>query len=1151
MKIESFFTEGAAFPYEGVEFEKRKSEIKNAEGKRIFFEETVVVPSFWSGSASDILAQKYFRKTGVPKNLVYAWRGGFDGNAGFQFAKTDPGSELPPDGAEHDCRQVFHRLAFTWTDWGFKNGYFNGKEDAEIFYNEICFMLCRQTAAPNSPQWFNTGIFAVYGIDGPAQGHYFYNPETQTVEASTGSYQRPQVHACYILGVEDDLVNSGGIMDLALKEARLFKYGSGSGSNFSRIRGANEKLSSGGASSGLLSFLKVGDRSASAIKSGGTTRRAAKMATLDVDHPDVEEYINWKVNEEYKAASISAGSFNLSRCINEIKQAVWEFKGGRRDCVKDGAFDVKENAQLKKALEDSLQKGVPGSYIYQILRLLEEGKDVESPFFSSDWDGEAYNIVSGQSSNNSLRVTDDFMRAVLDGEEWNLRFRVGGEISKTLPAKELWDEIVSAAWRCADPALQYHTTINDWHTCPAAGEIRASNPCSEYMFIDDTACNLASINLTSFYDVKKRAFNVEGYLQAIRLWTVVLEISVTMAQFPSREIAGLSYKYRTLGLGFSNLGALLMRMGLPYDSEEGRSVAAALSAILTGEAYARSALMASEKGPFDGFAQNADAMLRVIRNHRRAALNASANEYEGLNKIPRGVDVEICPPNLLKAAREAWERALKAGEKHGFRNAQVSAVAPTGTIGLLMDCDSTGIEPDFALVKFKKLSGGGVFKIINKSVPQALESLGYGREKAEKIVSYALGALSLKDAPIINHKALAEKGLSSQEIEALERELFSDENLQKALKTAFKGRKCDFTDEEIEKAELYFFGAYSLEGAPYLKKEHYAVFDTAAPCGRFGTRSISVSAHISMMAAVQPFISGAISKTINMPKTASCADVSAAYIEAWESGLKSVALYRDGSKLSQPLSAFASQDDKIASAILSVNAATKTQEAAPGASKAKPFTAPGAALRGEREGLPGRRNGYTQKVKIGGHSIFLRTGEYKDGSLGEIFLDMHKEGAAFRGLLNSFAISVSLGLQYGVPLEEYVEAFTFSKFEPSGSVKGHDYIKMATSVIDYIFRDLAVSYLKRDDLAHVKPQDLHPTGVSEPLVESRAKKKEKDAAENEKQQSGGEDALAQKIKKARFRGYEGDPCPSCGFFTLVRNGSCAKCETCGITTGCS
>ncbi|MDR0289837.1 MAG: vitamin B12-dependent ribonucleotide reductase, partial [Treponema sp.] len=876
---------------------------------------------------------------------------------------------------------------------------------------------------------------------------------------------------------------------------------------------------------------------------------------------------------------------------------------------------------LATVLRAALGDKVHASYLYQQLRRIEQGDDDNIQSYSTAWDDEAYNTVSGQSSNNSLRVSDEFMQAVLDDADWKLTNRTDGETVKTIKARKLWADIARSSWQCADPGLQYHTTINDWHTCPQGGEINASNPCSEYMFLDDTACNLASINVAALYNKKTRVFDVEGYVHAIGIWTSILEISVVMAQFPSPRIAELSYQYRTLGLGYANLGTLLMLMGLAYDSGEGRAVAGALSALLSGEAYAQSARIAAEKGPCARYQENADNMLRVMRNHRRAAYNDGNSGYEGLHTVPCGLDAAYCPPYLLDAAKTAWDRALELGNAHGYRNAQVSAIAPTGTIGLLMDCDTTGVEPDYALVKFKKLAGGGQFKIINQSVPPALEALGYSPQAIEEIIAYATGRKTLSGAEGINHESLKAKGFTQEAIAALEDAVKTAIGLEGIFTPWVLGsdfverdlgvpestwslpgfsllRHIGFSREDIAGAELYACGTMGLEGAPGLSKDHYVVFDTANPSGKNGTRSIPWTAHIGMMAAVQPFISGAISKTINMPNSANYEDVKGAYMLSWKNGLKAVALYRDGSKLSQPLS---SGTDPLADTILKVERGLDLVPQSADPRKA--------AIRGVRKHLPTRRMGYTQKAKFGGHSIFIRTGEYEDGSLGEIFLDMHKEGAAFRSLLNGFAITISLGLQYGVPLEEYVDAFVFSKFEPNGVVQGHDYVKMTTSVLDYIFRDLAISYLKRSDLAQVKQEDLLPTATKSELRKQSAGFKPSNSAQKNSSPSvqsspgdgrggGGqpvglqspkalnvsapssagyspysgvatqaqtavqpqlqvieqgrpEDSEMVKIAQARIKGYEGDPCPTCGSFTLVRNGTCMKCNSCGSTTGCS
>lgn len=1163
MKIERRFTKSGSDAYDGIEFVSRRSEIRNPDGSSVFSMEDIMVPAEWSQVATDILAQKYFRKAGVPQE---------DGSTG----------------SEKDARQVFHRLAGCWRYWGEKYGYFDSDADAQAFYDELCYMMARQMAAPNSPQWFNTGLHFAYGITGPAQGHYYVDPGTGEVKKSENAYERPQPHACFILSVKDDLVNPGGIMDLWTREARIFKYGSGVGTNFSSLRGEGEALSGGGKSSGLMSFLRVGDRSAGAVKSGGTTRRAAKMVCLDIDHPDVEEFIEWKVIEEQKVASLVAGSKLCNLHLNAIMKACH----GWRDA--DERFDPRRNSDLRNAIAAAKGSQVPLNYIQRVIQLAEQGyRAIEFPIYDTDWNSEAYLTVSGQNSNNSIRVTNEFLNAVDEGRDWDLLNRTDKSVAKKVAAKELWDSICYSAWACADPGLQYDTTINEWHTCPEGGRINASNPCSEYMFLDDTACNLASLNLCAFYDPKTHEFDIEGYKHAIHLWTIVLEISVLMAQFPSKEIAQLSYDYRTLGLGYANLGALLMQMGIPYDSPQGNAITGCLTAILGGESYATSAQLARELGPFPRFQKNREPMLRVIRNHRRAAYNTGPNEYEGLSIKPVGIDPDEAPTDMLKAAREAWDKALELGEAHGYRNAQVTVLAPTGTIGLIMDCDTTGIEPDFALVKFKKLAGGGYFKIINQSVPIALERLGYNVEQIEDIVKYCMGAGTLTGSPAITHAELEEKGFDGEAIGKLENALASAFEINFAFNQYTLGREfcidklgftpeqlddwnfnmlaaLGFSQEEIDEANAYVCGTMTVEGAPHLRLEHYPVFDCANKCGKIGKRYITYEGHIRAMAAAQPFISGAISKTINLPSHAVVADIENAYKLSWQLGLKANALYRDGSKLSQPLN---SALDDAAAAILEIDS-TLSEPARQAQKLVYRYIA-------KRRLLPARRRGYTQKARVGGHKVYLRTGEYEDGSLGEIFVDMHREGAAFRSLMNCFAIAISLGLQYGVPLEEFVDAFCFTRFEPNGMVSGNDHIKMATSVIDYIFRELAVTYLSRTDFMHVSPEDLRSDTIGKPLQEedftdeevvdenhgdrpvpgqSRENHegagfrleapKQSSSIEAVRVTSGGAEIEA-KIRQARLQGYEGDPCNECGQFTLVRNGTCLKCQSCGATSGCS
>ncbi|MDA9649580.1 vitamin B12-dependent ribonucleotide reductase, partial [Alphaproteobacteria bacterium] len=1156
----------------------------------------------YSQVAADIIAQKYFRKAGIPayvkkieENKVpsWLWRSEPD---------TDKLSNLPEDKrfkGEESAKQVFDRLAGTWTYWGWKGNYFTKEEDAKIYFDEMRYMLAAQMCAPNSPQWFNTGLHWAYGIDGPSQGHHYVDFKTKKLVKSKSSYEHPQPHACFIQSVKDDLVNEGGIMDLWVREARLFKYGSGTGTNFSKLRGSTEGLSGGGRSSGMMSFLRIGDRAAGAIKSGGTTRRAAKMVTVDVDHPDIEEYINWKVVEEQKVAALVAGSKLTGKNLKSVMDAcnLSNYKDEER-------INPKINIELKKAILNCRAVMIPENYIQRVIQFAKQGfKDIEFQTYDTDWDSEAYLTVSGQNSNNSVRVSNEFLEKVSQKSKWDLIRRTDGGIHKTIEAADLWSKISEAAWACADPGLQYDTTINEWHTCPEAGRINASNPCSEYMFIDDTACNLASINLLQF---KKddASFDIEAYEYTTRLWTLTLEISVMMAQFPSKEIAQRSYEYRTLGLGYANIGGLLMSWGIAYDSDEGRSICAALTSIMTGISYATSAEIAGELGAFPKYKENAKHMLKVIRNHKRAS-EGKTRDYEDLSINPVPLMAQNCPDQkLIVAAKEAWSKALSLGEKNGYRNAQATVIAPTGTIGLVMDCDTTGIEPDFAMVKFKKLAGGGYFKIINRVVPEALAYLGYNADQIDDMQRYAVGTGSLKDCQAISHNALISKGFTEKEINLIEDSLASAFDIkfvfnQFTLGAEFCKEKLGmsseqmndftfnmleflgFTSEEIDVANIHVCGAMTLEGAPHLNKDHLAVFDCANVCGRIGKRFLSVDSHIKMMAAAQSFISGAISKTINMPNDATIDDCSDAYMLSWQLGIKANALYRDGSKLSQPLnSALLDEDDIDEDNDNITNEEDITKRTSQVVEKiVERF------VQTERDKLPHRRKGYTQKATVGGHKVYLRTGEYESGKLGEIFVDMHKEGAAFRSLMNNFAIAVSIGLQYGVPLEEYVEAFTFTRFEPQGMVTGNDTIKMSTSILDYIFRELAISYLDRNDLGHVGPEDLeasttgsggHKNLISEKVASRGFVRRElkvvsggnsnvtmmpqttslKEDAINEPSQ---EDTvvinnkapnLAQEIE-AKIKGYEGEACGECGNFTLVRNGTCMKCNTCGATSGCS
>jgi ribonucleoside-diphosphate reductase alpha chain len=1092
------FTKENVSPFDQFEYDYRDSVIKNPNGEKVFEMNNVEVPKQWSQIATDILAQKYFRKAGVPQ----------------------PDGSL---GRETTVKQVAHRMANCWRVWGERYGYFATEKDAQVFYEELVYSILNQACVPNSPQWFNTGLHESYGITGGAQGHYYVDPTDKKLKRSTSAYERPQPHACFILSVSDDLVNEGGIMDLWTREARIFKYGSGVGTNFSQIRGANEKLSGGGSSSGLMSFLKIGDRAAGAIKSGGTTRRAAKMVCLDLDHPEIIEFINWKVKEEDKVAALIAAGYDNS------------------------------------------------------------------------YEGEAYATVSGQNSNNSVRIPNSFFKALSENGNWELKARTDGRVMQSIPAREVWDQIANAAWRCADPGTQYDTTINEWHTCPKGGRINASNPCSEYMFLDNTACNLASINLRKFFNESDNSFDVTGFEYTTRLWQTVLEVSILMAQFPSKEVAQLSYDYRTTGLGFANLGSMLMVSGIAYDSEQARGIAGAITAIMTGVAYKTSAEMASFLGAFDRYEENKENMLRVMRNHRAAAYDAE-DAYVGIEIKPQGIKAQYTPDYLLKAATKAWDDAVQLGEKYGYRNAQTTVIAPTGTIGLVMDCDTTGVEPDFALVKFKKLSGGGYFKIINQSVPQSLKNLGYSQAENDAIVNFAVGHASFAGAPHINNESLLAKGFTAEEIA----------KLNGAAKSAFEigfifnrftlGDACltrlgfkeevfadwsfsllealGFTEDQIDEANDYVCGTMTVEGAPALKDEHLSIFDCANKNGKKGVRYIHAHGHIRMMAACQPFLSGAISKTINLPHEATVEEIADSYLMSWSLGLKANAIYRDGSKLSQPLSTKSDKKvktDATADEALSVEGGSQLVDLSKlnvdelleevqrrmAASTDTTFKRQLSRIV-ERKSLPAKRRGFTQKARIGGQVLFLRTGEYNDNTLGEIFIDLAKEGSTLRSLMNCFAISISVGLQYGVPLEEFVEKFVFTKFEPSGMVD-HPNIKTTTSIVDFIFRSLAYEYLGRTDLVHVldKPTvenlgeegditlvgkpELSSIRVTAPVAAPVAK------AAVAVEANGSMDNVTAAAKSMQS---DAPACSTCGHIT-IRSGTCYKCLNCGTSMGCS
>ena len=1039
LRVPRRYTRPAVDPLDEVVWDRRKTVITNPDGSVVFQMDDVEVPARWSQLATDIVVSKYFRKAGLPGS---------------------PGHET-------SVRQVVHRLAHTIRVAGEDaGGYFASADDAEAFEAELSHLLVHQIGAFNSPVWFNCGLFHEYGIGGSG-GNFWFDPETRTVQATDDSYSRPQVSACFIQAVDDDLMS---IFELARNEARVFKFGSGTGTNFSKLRGRMEKLSGGGTSSGLMSFLEVLDRGAGATKSGGTTRRAAKMVVLDMDHPEIVDFVRWKVREEKKVAALVAAGY------------------------------------------------------------------------PSDFNGEAYSTVSGQNSNNSVRIPDTFMQAVVADGPWQTTFRTTGEVYQTHRARDLWHEVAQSAWQCADPGVQFDGHIQRWHTCRGTDRINASNPCSEYLFLDDTACNLASINLMKFMG-EDGSFDIEGYRHANRVFFLAQEILVGFASYPTERIAQRSHEYRPLGLGYANLGTLLMMQGLPYDSDAARAYAACVTAIMTGEAYALSAELASSKGPFEGYARNRDSMLEVMRLHRGAA---------------HAIDPSNAPRDLVAAAHDAWDRAVAFGALHGYRNSQATVLAPTGTIGLLMDCDTTGVEPDFALVKFKKLAGGGYFKIVNQSVPAALARLGYGHPAIETIIRYAIGTGTLEGAPHVHRAALLKKGLNETEIERIERSLSGMLDLRFAFSRGMLGEETltrlgvsiaerekptfnalpylGFTEQQIDEANGIICGRQTVEGAPGLVASHLPVFDCANRCGPHGTRFIQPMGHVRMMGAVQPFISGAISKTVNLPHDATVEEVEKIYFESWMLGLKAVALYRDGSKMSQPLtSSGKTAEDK-------------------GAAPPK--------LRRRR--LPKRRHGFTQEARIGGHKVFLRTGEYEDGTIGEIFIDMHKEGAAFRSMMNCFAIAVSMGLQYGVPLEDLVDQFTFTRFEPQGRVDGHDNIRNCTSVVDYVFRVLGLEYLNRTDLAHVLPEEArapepaaaaHPVGYEHHRgngngthhAAAGTAKAAPPPLSRPRVESGGD--IGQQAMLGKFSG-DAPFCDSCGHIT-IRNGTCFKCLNCGNSMGCS
>jgi ribonucleoside-diphosphate reductase alpha chain len=1202
MKITRRFTKPGQGVFDTIKWTTRSCRIGNLDGSTVFEMNDVEVPESWSQLATDIMVSKYFRKAGVPQTDDH-------GNPVLDAAGK------PVTGPERSVRQVVHRLAGCWRHWGEGHGYFGSQDDAQAFYDELAYMLLNQMAAPNSPQWFNTGLNWAYGITGPAQGHWVNDPVTGETKLADDAYSHPQPHACFIQSVDDDLVNEGGIMDLWVREARLFKYGSGTGTNFSKLRGDDESLSGGGKSSGLMSWLRIGDRAAGAIKSGGTTRRAAKMVCLDLDHPDIESFVNWKVREELKVAALVEGMKHLSS-------------------------DQKKAAQ---------KLGLRLDY---------------------DFNGEAYLTVSGQNSNNSVRITDEFFRRLDSDSNWDLTYRVSGKTAKTLRARDLWDQIAEAAWRCADPGVQYDTTINEWHTCPASGRINASNPCSEYMFLDNTACNLASLNLLKFYDAKARTFDVEAFEHAVRLWTVVLEISVLMAAFPSKRIARLSFEYRTLGLGYANIGALLMQAGIPYDSDQARAICGAITAIMTGRSYATSAEMAAELGPFAGYHKNKDSMLRVIRNHRRAAHGVARDgnlaaghtqgDYEGLQIRPVPIDADCLTKigstgrvanaaELLNRTRAGWDEAWELGKRHGYRNAQTTVIAPTGTIGLLMDCDTTGVEPDFALVKFKKLAGGGYFKIANQSLRPALMNLGYDTDQVRDIMRYVLGTLDLEvpipdpdglptDPPNDFAQCLRDKGLTPEDLRKLTDALPTVFELTHAFHAGALGAKAierlglteqanrpgfnllaamGLNPRQIDMLNRVICGTQTVENAPHLKDEHLSVFDCANTCGPLGKRYILPQGHIRMMAASQPFITGAISKTINLPNSATVDDIKSAYRLSWELGLKANALYRDGCKLSQPLNTKMddgqpketadtgkSQEAVATTAASTANAATETGTlVAADAEKVRTVEKIVEKIveRPHRRRLADTRQSITHKFNVAGHEGYVTVGLYEDGSPGELFITMAKEGSTIGGLMDSLGTAISVALQYGVPVESLVGKFTHQRFEPAGMTHNAD-IPFAKSLVDYIFRWLGMQFIPGYRAANAPQRSGHKPPASGPNdsaivknnpIAPHAEPSQHTTPKTESQQDAtaaadapgrpatpvvvsksppppgsiraevtwsGEyhltaqgvpaaaiDALAKTMTQMQA---DAPPCDVCGTIT-VRSGTCYKCLNCGNSMGCS
>ncbi len=1048
MRISRFYTADLSEPYEGITFSSTSVDVRNADGSGAFAFDDIVVPAHWSGLAADILVRKYFRKSGVPTALrrvpeegvpAWLWRHEPDQDV----LKDKP--EADRFGGEQDARQVFDRLGGFWTYWGWKGGYFDSEDDARVFYDETRRMLALQVFAPNSPQWFNSGLHWAYGVDQSGDGYAIADSGTGEASDAPLAYERSFIHSCFIQSIKDDLVRDGGVIDLIADEAKIAKFGAGTGANFSALRGSNEPLSSGGLSSGLLTALQASDRAAALVSSKGSTRQPSKMVIVDADHPEVLDYIHWKVVEERKVAALASGSRVCNRYLKTVFDACEGPESGRS--LDD---EIRENGHLRLAVGSARVHGVPDNAILSVIELaLHGGSWTTFEEYTADWDSAAYHSVSGQRSNNSIRVSDAFLDAVEADADWDLVNRTTDKVARTIKARNLWDNIAEAAWSSADPGVQFDTTINEWHTCPVTGRINGSNSCSEFLFLDDTATTLACINLRA---MAKSGLDVDlaAFEHSVKLVTLLMEISVSAALYPSHEIAEKNDAYRPLGVGFTNLGGTLMAAGVPYDSDQGRAFCGGVTALLTGLTYATSAEIASDVGAFRGFAKNRDDMLRVIRNHRRAA-HGHTDGYENLSRtpaMPLGEPGATSQP-LVDAARKAWDRALSLGERHGFRNAQASVIAPTGTTSLVLDCDTMGIEPDYALVKHKTLAGGGYLVIVNRCVPEALRSLGYSQTEIDSICRYVVGDRTLRSAPYMHHEQLKARGFTEQLITAAERALKTASSIENALCPTKLGvtfcaqalglseeelvqpdfsmvRHLGFSALEVRGANDHCFGRGTLEGAPGLNPRHLPVFDCSVPCGASGTRSLSVESHLTMMAAAQPFISGAISKTVNMPSNSTIGACRDTFSTAAELGLKAVALYRDGSKLSQPLTSAAAlagnsldhthqqqgnlnEDEQVAQRIVAAWLST---------------------LSGDNNGSqigknPNRVVNTPSLAALDGLSL-----------LDEAELEaLSGSGGPAQSLVRILATSIALGLRHGAPISEYETLFD-GRLETSDGMQG-------------------------------------------------------------------------------------------------------------------